>query len=354
MFNWFTERKKTEVDKQRERLSCYLDGTLSPRERARLEQELAQDATLRGELDELRQTITMVRSLPIVPVPRSFMLDPAVYGREKPRRVHLYPVMRAATAVMALLLVVLYASDLFLGGVGGPAEQVSMATAPKELREVLVTEQVEAEVVVTRLVEEELVVTELTEGETVAEVARESIELAVEEEAEGADTEMAAPQAEVAAEPPAGETKAMDAESQEPGAALLGEAVSPTAAATPPAATLDGGAPAATPTPETGVGAGGVSPTTTPAPAATSLPTPTQTVVLAPYPAADEGATEDWLEMPYPEPAAPERPETVEGVPQEAEAESPTPDYRLIGRLGLAALVLVLLAATFLVRRLDW
>lgn len=347
MFNWFTDRKKTEVDKQRERLSCYLDGTLSPHERARLEQELARDAHLRGELEELRQTVKMVRSLPILPVPRSFTLDPALYGRTRPRRVHLYPVMRAATAVMALFLVVLFASDLFLGGVGAPAEEVSMVTAPQA---------VEKEIVVTQVVKREIEVTMVVEGETVLETARESVELAVEEVVEEAEAEveMAAPEAEMDAEPPSGETKTMEDESQESGAVLLGEAASPTAAITPPAATLDGGAPTATLALENGEGAGGASPTATPAPTVTPIPAPTRTAAPTAYPVAEEEVTEGQPEYPYPEPAAPQEQEAVEEAPQEAEAEPRALDWRLIVRLGLAVLVLALLGATLLARRLGW
>ena len=62
-------------------LSAYLDDELSETERAELDARLAFDAALQAELGALRQTLTLVRSLPEVAVPRNYTLDPAQYGR---------------------------------------------------------------------------------------------------------------------------------------------------------------------------------------------------------------------------------------------------------------------------------
>ena len=112
MLDWFSGRKKKNIDGQQEALSAYIDGELPARGQAQLERELAQDPALRAELDELRRTAQMLHSLPTVAIPRSFALDPAVYGRVRPRRFHLYPVMRAATVLATLLFVVFFSSDL--------------------------------------------------------------------------------------------------------------------------------------------------------------------------------------------------------------------------------------------------
>ena len=95
-------RKKTAAERRHEALSAYLDGALSARERARLENELKRDAALRAELDELSRTVQLTRSLPALPVPRSFVLDPAVFGRARQHRFHLYPALRAATRARML------------------------------------------------------------------------------------------------------------------------------------------------------------------------------------------------------------------------------------------------------------
>jgi len=57
-----------------EQLSAYLDGELNAVERAALERRLAQDATLRRALGELRQTRALLRALPTPALPRSFAL----------------------------------------------------------------------------------------------------------------------------------------------------------------------------------------------------------------------------------------------------------------------------------------
>jgi hypothetical protein len=63
-------------------LSAYLDGELADREQRALEERLAHDAALRSELDQLRDTVALVRDLPRLKAPRHFTLDPAVYGRK--------------------------------------------------------------------------------------------------------------------------------------------------------------------------------------------------------------------------------------------------------------------------------
>lgn len=64
-------------------LSAYLDGQLSAQDRQSLEARLAQDATLRTALQELRDTVALVRGLPRVRAPRNFTLDPAIYGNQR-------------------------------------------------------------------------------------------------------------------------------------------------------------------------------------------------------------------------------------------------------------------------------
>ena len=119
-----------------ERLTAYLDGTLSAREAARLEVRLRDDLVLQQELAELRETIRLVGSLPIVRSPRNFTLTPEMVGlRERPR---IYPILQFATAIatfifLAVVGVDVLTSSLFLRA-GAPAaiEQVAMEEAPPE------------------------------------------------------------------------------------------------------------------------------------------------------------------------------------------------------------------------------
>ena len=93
-----------------EALSAYLDGQLSPRERARLETRLKTDVDLQQALQELRRTRAVLRNLPKLRAPRNYMLSPEMAGvrKEQPR---VYPVFRFASLLASLLFVLLVAGD---------------------------------------------------------------------------------------------------------------------------------------------------------------------------------------------------------------------------------------------------
>ncbi|MBN1316192.1 MAG: hypothetical protein JXA42_12005 [Anaerolineales bacterium] len=116
MFNWQIDKKKIARDRRSKILSAYIDGTLSLSEKSRLEIELEQDKALRRELEQLDRTVRLLRTTPTLSVPRSFTLDPAIYGKEKPRRIHFYPILSAATVVATMLLIVFSVGNLFLAG----------------------------------------------------------------------------------------------------------------------------------------------------------------------------------------------------------------------------------------------
>ncbi|MGB9871036.1 MAG: anti-sigma factor family protein [Anaerolineae bacterium] len=117
-------RARERVD---EWLSAYIDGALSPREQARLEAQLAQDADLRARLESLRRTVALVRGLPPVRAPRNFLLTsamvhpPAPITRQPtPAARRLAPALTLATAVSGLLCVILLVGNLVTAGWGGP------------------------------------------------------------------------------------------------------------------------------------------------------------------------------------------------------------------------------------------
>lgn len=101
-------------------LSAYIDGSLSPRERARLEARLAQDADLRARLESLRQTVALLRGLPPVAAPRNFLLTPAMVRRSTPTARRLAPALTLATAVSGLLCGILIVGNLITAGWSGP------------------------------------------------------------------------------------------------------------------------------------------------------------------------------------------------------------------------------------------
>jgi hypothetical protein len=126
-----------------EALSAYLDGRLSPRERARLEARLQASADLRTALDELRRTRAVLRAAGKVRAPRSFTLTPAMLGevsRTSPA-FGLFSAMRL-TAVLATALFLLVLVGDLLSGVGlgrrelaalpAPVETMAVQVAPEE------------------------------------------------------------------------------------------------------------------------------------------------------------------------------------------------------------------------------
>jgi anti-sigma factor RsiW len=155
---------KSEHQRIEEMLSAYLDGELSPKEQARVEEHLAQCADCAQNLHTLRQTAALLRQLPPVAVPRSFAIRPAPaaprLGIFQMRRTYVY--LRAATAVATVLLAVVLGGDAFFTGltpylVPARAPEAIVREAPVE-KAVVQTVVVEKEVPVIVEVEKEVVV----------------------------------------------------------------------------------------------------------------------------------------------------------------------------------------------------
>ena len=106
MFQWLANRRHRRF---REDLSAYLDGQLSERRQRRLEEHLAACPACGRELNELRSVVEAVKSLPTVPVPRSFAIQPAAAPR-------VAPAPRASLAFGALSAAALVVFALLLGG----------------------------------------------------------------------------------------------------------------------------------------------------------------------------------------------------------------------------------------------
>jgi hypothetical protein len=103
-------------DRDLELLSTYLDGELTDREKEKLEQRLAREKTLRATLDDLRETVTLVRDLPRLKAPRDFTLDPSICAHPAPWWKRLLPLetalqlsgaLGAAASIMLIVLAVL-------------------------------------------------------------------------------------------------------------------------------------------------------------------------------------------------------------------------------------------------------
>jgi hypothetical protein len=110
-----------------ERLSAYLDNQLSAKEKAVLEARLAREPELKATLNGLRQTVSALRTLPVVKPPRNFTLTAKQVGAD-PRR-QWFPVLRMATSLAALALVVVFAGDFFVSRT--PAASPAPVTAAR-------------------------------------------------------------------------------------------------------------------------------------------------------------------------------------------------------------------------------
>ena len=101
-----------------ELLSSYLDGVLSDSERRALEVRLTNEGDLRAELDELRQTVALIKSLPRANAPRNYTLTPEMVGlRLLPkRRVLPFTMTAAFSALSAAAAVVLLVVGFAISG----------------------------------------------------------------------------------------------------------------------------------------------------------------------------------------------------------------------------------------------
>ncbi|MEA3408554.1 MAG: zf-HC2 domain-containing protein [Chloroflexota bacterium] len=128
-------------------LSAYLDGQLTDREQERVERHLAECTDCREDLATLRSTVDLLHAMPPVPLPRSFAL-PASAEKERGRyrfwrRMH--TMLRTATAVASLLLVLLLSGDLAISlGFVPLAKRTAETASEQTLVETRVVEAPEA------------------------------------------------------------------------------------------------------------------------------------------------------------------------------------------------------------------
>ncbi|HAJ36501.1 MAG TPA: hypothetical protein DCL15_12500 [Chloroflexi bacterium] len=66
-----------------ELLSAYIDNAVTPGERALVEQAATEDATVAWRLATLRETVTLLRTLPMLSAPRTFVLTPEMVGQSR-------------------------------------------------------------------------------------------------------------------------------------------------------------------------------------------------------------------------------------------------------------------------------
>lgn len=125
MTNFSPQPDTYHPDDERDILSVYLDQMMTDMERTHLEERLQTDPDLRADLEELRDTIHLLRNLePLVP-PRSFALDSSIIAASRPFWERW---QWAGGAVAALLLLVVVTTVYGLPVVNNAAMSPSSAS----------------------------------------------------------------------------------------------------------------------------------------------------------------------------------------------------------------------------------
>ncbi len=128
---------RTSKTRRRELLSAYLDGRLTPNERAEAERLLAHSEEARRELESLRATVALLRqALPVEPR-RSFTLTPEMAART-PRTqgqatgwLRWTPYATAAAALFLAFALAGGATDLFEREAAVPEQGATASEAPQ-------------------------------------------------------------------------------------------------------------------------------------------------------------------------------------------------------------------------------
>jgi hypothetical protein len=126
--------RKSEHRWVEESLSAYLDGELSSADKARVEKHLEQCEACAENLATLRKTVSLLKELPTVQAPRSFAVRrTAVEVKRAAPPAWGYGLLKGATALAALLLVLLIGGDLALHFVGAPMAYFAPAAPAAEV-----------------------------------------------------------------------------------------------------------------------------------------------------------------------------------------------------------------------------
>ncbi len=118
-----------------ERLSEYVDNRLLPRERAAIEQHLAECAACRASLESLRWTIALVKQAPAPALPRTFVLP--VPAPRAPRPSLAFGLAQFGAALATVLLLVVIGVDALIqsSALRAPMPSVAYESAapPREI-----------------------------------------------------------------------------------------------------------------------------------------------------------------------------------------------------------------------------
>lgn len=110
-------------------LSAYLDDALRPADRQALIARLRQEPELVAQLERLRRTKLTVGYLPRLHAPRNYTLTPEMVTVRKKKAAPFAGTLRLASALAAILMVVLFGVEFLF--TSGPLARTQMASAPQ-------------------------------------------------------------------------------------------------------------------------------------------------------------------------------------------------------------------------------
>lgn len=119
-------------------LSAYLDGELSPADSQALVTRLQYEPDLGAQLEKLRRTRLTVGYLPRLHAPHNYTLTPEMVTVRKKKATPFLATMRLASALAAILLVVLFGVEFLF--TSGPLASPQTASAPMMEAAVLMDE----------------------------------------------------------------------------------------------------------------------------------------------------------------------------------------------------------------------
>lgn len=110
-------------------LSAYLDDALRPADRQALIARLRHEPELVAQLERLRRTKLTVGYLPRLHAPRNYTLTPEMVTVRKQKAAPFAGTLRLASALAAILMVVLFGVEFLF--TSGPLARTQMASAPQ-------------------------------------------------------------------------------------------------------------------------------------------------------------------------------------------------------------------------------
>jgi len=105
---WFKSLRKKECDRVRELLSPYIDDELHSEERLKVQAHLESCQSCREELESIRETVSLIRGMPVIEPRRSFTIS------ETTKKIwdSTLRALSTATALVAVFLLVIFIGDI--------------------------------------------------------------------------------------------------------------------------------------------------------------------------------------------------------------------------------------------------